>query len=367
MEKDTVNLFDVIEELVEEKGLDRETLARVVCEGILAAYSKKFPELDLYVDYDKKTGNIAVMTNKTVVATAQDVLDDNAQISLKRAKYIDKNAELESKVAEPFAGKIGRVEILRARQVIASQIRKVEADMVYNQFKSKEGELIVGTVHKCEYGGAVIKFNENMAFLPKQNMVPGHTCVIGFSVRALLKEVLQEPVGDHQIILDRASDQFVRVLFELEIPEIFERLIEIKSIARDPGYKTKIAVISHDQKIDPVGTCVGVGGSRIKPILKEIDGEKIDIVAWTDSLEDLVMAALKPAQIDRVEISADRKAAYVWLDKEQRPLAIGKMGKNITLASRFTGVEIRLMQEAEGGQPSASMNSVNGDEQSDES
>lgn len=365
MEKDTVNLFDVIEELVEEKGLERETLARVVCEGILAAYSKKFPDLDLYVDYDKKTGNIAVMTRKTVVATAQDVLDENSQISLKRAKYIEKEAEIDSKVAEPFTGKIGRVEILRARQVIASQIRKVEADMVYNQFKSKEGELVVGTVHKCEYGGAVIKFNENMAFLPKQNMIPGHTCVIGFSVRALLKEVLPEPVGDHQIILDRASDQFVRVLFGLEIPEIYERLIEIKRIVRDPGYKTKIAVISHDQKIDPVGTCVGVGGSRIKPILKEIDGEKIDIIAWTDSLEDLVAAALKPAQIDRVEISADQRVAYVWLDKEQRPLAIGKMGKNISLASRFAGIEIRLMQDTEG-QSSASMNNVSNDEQTDE-
>ena len=165
---------------------------------------------------------------------------------------------------------------------------------------------------------------------------------MGYPIRALLKDVYLEPRNDNQLILDRASQQFLVKLLELEIPEVFEKLVEVKKAVRIAGYKSKIIVTSNDSNIDPVGTCVGVGGSRIKPILKELGVEKIDIIPQSESTESLVGNALKPAQIDRIEIEG--KIARVWLDESQRSLAIGKMGQNITLASQLTGYEIQLMQ-----------------------
>lgn len=338
-----MNLFDVIEELVEDRGLDREVLSDIICEGMVAAYQRKYPELELQAKYDKKTGEITILVCKDVVASVGEIEDDLAQISLKKARFVHKDVQIGEKLWVPFEGDIGRVEILRARQVIASSIRQVEADAICKQFKSKEGQILVGIIHKCERGGMVIKLDENLAFLPHSLTIPGDKCVVGFSIRALLKEVLPEPKNDNQLILDRASERFLEQLFELEIPELFEKLIEIKKVVRIAGYKSKIVVFSNDLNIDPVGTCVGVGGSRIKPILKELGSEKIDIIAWSDTPEVMVKNSLKPAEVNRVELVGNG-IARVWVDEDQRSLAIGKMGQNITLASRLTGFEIQLMQ-----------------------
>jgi N utilization substance protein A len=161
----------------------------------------------------------------------------------------------------------------------------------------------------------------------------------------LLKEVLVEPRSDNQLILDRVSPEFVKALFALEIPEVFEKIVEIKQIERIPGYKSKVVVVSNDNDIDPVGTCVGLGGIRIKPLLNELSGEKIDVIAWTDNKQDFIKGALKPARINKV-VLVDNQNANVWLDDDERSLAIGRMGQNIALASRLTGVNIHLMQEA---------------------
>lgn len=346
-----MKLFDVIEELVDERGLDRDLLADIVSEGMLAAYKKKYPDLSLKVDYNKKADELDVQVRKTVASSVQD---DEQEISLRKARNIDPSLEIGGEVWVPFLGPIGRIEILRAKQVIATKIRAVEAAAVYNEYISKKGSIVHGTIHKCERGGMSIKIDETAAFLPKSLTMPTDKCVVGYSIRALLKDVLPEPRGDNQLVLDRASTDFVRRLFELEIPEVFERLVEIKSMSRIPGYKTKVAVVSHDQNIDPVGTCVGVGGVRIKPILKELGGEKIDVVLWSDSMEEVVANALKPAVVNRVEVSSDGKSARVWLDEEQRSLAIGKGGQNIALASRLTGINIDLVQgpkEGADGQP----------------
>jgi len=334
-----VKLADVIDELVEERGLDRAVLSSIICEGMFAAYEKRYPNVTLRVEYDKKSDEIVVQAQKEVASV---VVDEDKQVSLKKARFIDKDLEAGQQAWLPFDGKIGRIEILRAKQIIASKIRKVEATAIYNEFKPKEGTIIHGVVHKCERGGTVVKLGDNLAFLPKSLSIPGDKSMVGFHIRALLKEVLLEPRNENQLILDRASDVFLQRLFELEIPEIFEKLVEIKKVVRIPGYKSKIAVTSNDQNIDPVGTCVGVGGGRIKPILKELGTEKIDIIVWSDNLESLVKDALKPAEINRVDV--EQSAAHVWLDEDQRSLAIGKMGQNITLASRLTGLTIQLMQ-----------------------
>jgi len=340
-----VKLVDVIEELIEERGLDRNVLSTIISEGMLAAYAKKYPILPLKVEYDRKKGDVVVFVEKEVVSTVDD---EDVQISLKKARFVNKDAQLQDKLWVPFEKTIGRIEILWARQAIASRLRKIEVDNVYNEFKARRGEIILGVINKCERSGIVVMIGETPAFLPRSLSIPDDKCLIGFSIRALLKEVLSEPRGDHQLILDRASEEFVAQLFSLEIPEVFEGLIEIKKIVRIPGYKSKIMVSSNDANIDPVGTCVGVGGSRIKPILKELGNEKIDIIAATDSLEMLIRTALKPAQIESVHV--EDAVATVILDDEQRSLAIGKMGQNIALASRLAGVDIQLAQKQSGPQ-----------------
>ncbi len=337
----TVNLNDVINQLVEEKGLDRNLLNAIICEGMLAAYKKKFPDFDLRVDYDKKTGDLETKIKKIVVSSVDD---EDREISLRKAKNIDSKAEAGNEIWVPFEGSIGRIEILKAKQVIADKIRSIESEIVYKAFKDRENTIIQGTINRCEKGGALIKIQDALAFLPNSLSIPGEKCIVGYPIRALLKEVLKEPRNESQLILDRKSPEFLKELFELEIPEVFEKLVEVKKIVRSAGYKSKVIVTSNDPNIDPVGTCIGVGGARIKPILKEIGGERIDVIHWSDNPAALIKDALKPAQIERVEI--EDRVAKVWLDEDQRSLAIGKMGQNISLASQLSGYEIQLVEKA---------------------
>ncbi len=338
-----MKLFEVIDALVEERGLDKEALSEIVCEGMLAAFQKRYPESAIRVELDKKSGELVVQVEKEVVAAPED---EELQISLRKVRAIEKTAEIGDKIWVPFEKPIGRIEILRAKQVIAQRIKEVEAAEIYNEFKDKEGSILQGVVHKVEQNGVLVKIQEYLAFLPRSLSVPGEKYSAGFPIRALLKEVLVQPRNENQLILDRASSIFVEKLFAVEIPEVFEKLVDIKRAVRIPGYKTKIAVTSNDSNIDPVGTCVGVGGVRIKPILKELGIEKIDIIAWTESIEVLVKNALKPAEINRVVVDDDGRSALVWLDDDQRSLAIGKMGQNIALASQLTSVQIELVQSS---------------------
>ncbi len=333
-----MKLASVIESLVEEKGLDSKVLSDIMCEGMLSAYTKKYPDFQLKVSYDQKNDMLNVEIEKEVVPTATD---DLSQISARKAKSISVKTKTGDKLWLPFDGKIGRIEILRAKQVIAQLIRKIEADAVYSEFKEKEGEIVYGVIHKCERAGTVIKVADALAFLPRSLAIPEDKCIVGYPVRALLKEVLVEPRNDNQLILDRSSDIFLTKLFELEIPEVFEKLVEIKKIVRIPGYKSKVIVVSNDPNIDPVGTCVGVGGARIKPILKELSSEKIDVIPWSENKEILVKNALKPAQVQKVEITD--LGANVWVEEDQRSLAIGRMGQNISLASKLAEINIHLV------------------------
>jgi N utilization substance protein A len=334
-----VNLSAVIEGLVEERGLDKEQVVEVVCEGVLSAFRKKYPHMKLDASYNKKTGDVEVFAQKEVVTSVED---DDTQISLRRAKVHNPKIKLGGVVSVPLEqSKIGRIEILTAKQVIANKIKDLEQAVVYRDFIDKKGSIINGIIHKRERAGVAVKIGEVIALLPKEGSIPQEQLKIGHPIRALLKEVLSSSKGDFQLILDRVSADFVKGLIEIEIPEVFEGIVEIKKIVRIAGYKTKAIVASNSKEIDPVGTCVGVGGSRIKPILRELGQEKIDLIEWVDSLEDLVKNSLKPAEVDKVELVDDKKAV-VWLAEDQRSLAIGKMGQNIMLASRLVGVEIQL-------------------------
>lgn len=333
-----MNLSDVIEGLVEERGLDKEKVIEIVCEGIHTAYAKKFPTVQFCTSFNRKTGQLEIFAEKTVVATAHD---DDLEVSLRRAKLLNPQAQLDQTIKVPFETGIGRIEILVAKQIIANKIRDLEQMAVFNDFSDKKGAIINGIVHKRERSGFVVKIGEVMALLPKENTIPNEVVKVGHPIKTLLKEVLPVARGDYQLILDRASSDFVQKLLELEIPEVFEALVDIKKIVRIPGYKTKAVVSSSSKEIDPVGTCVGVGGARIKPILKELGQEKIDLIEDTEDMEELVRYSLKPAEIDKVEI-VDDKTATVWLSQDQRSYAIGKLGQNITLASRLVGLDIQL-------------------------
>ena len=336
-----MKLFEVIEALVEERGLDKDVLTAIVCEGMLAAFQKRYPDVVFNVRFDKKTGELVTEVEKEIVVQVEN---EDTQISLRKARVTHKDVEVGDRVWFVFDKAIGRIEIMRAKQVIAQKIKEIEASGVYNEFKSREGSILQGVIHKVEQNGVLVKIQDYLAFLPRSLSVSGEKYSAGYPIRALLKEVLEQPRNENQLILDRASGAFVEKLFALEIPEVFEKLVNIEKIVRIAGYKTKVAVSSNDSNIDPVGTCVGVGGVRIKPILKELGIEKVDIIAWTENQEVLVKNALKPAEINRVELSVNEKVVRVWLDDDQRSLAIGKMGQNITLASQLVGVQIELVQ-----------------------
>lgn len=337
-----MKLAEVIESLVGERGLDREKVVEIVCDGIRAAYEKKYPEEAFQVIYNKKTGNTDVFVERVVVNAVEDEL---SEISLKKARSIVADAALDDLICVPFDDKVGRIEILTAKQVIAGKIRELEQLAVFKEFKDKEGAIVSGTVHKSERAGLSVNLGDVTALLSRENFIPGEALRVGYPVRALLKEVLPAAIGGYQLILDRSSADFVKKLIALEIPEVYEGIVEVKRIVRIPGYKTKIAVVTNSNDIDPVGTCVGVGGVRIKPILKELGHEKIDLVAWTENTEHLVASSLKPAEIDKVEIFEPGKAR-VWLSEDQRSFAIGKLGQNIALAARLAGIEIQLQEAA---------------------
>ena len=332
-----MNLLKVIEDLVEERGLDKENVISAVCEGVLVAFQKKFPDAKLSVSFDSKAGELQAFIEKEVVTSSKDRED---QISLRRAKVYYPKVKLGEIIEVPFEHKIGRIEILTAKQIIANKIRGLEQSAVYEDYKDKQGTIVTGTVYKRERSGFAIKMGEITALLPVEGIIPNEELRAGLPIRALLREVLPASRGDYQLILDRASADFVKKLLEIEIPELFEGIVEFKKVVRSPGYKTKAVVSSNSREIDPVGTCVGVGGSRIKPILRELGQEKIDLIAWTVDQEDLVKNSLKPAEIDKVAI--EDGYATVWLAQDQRSLAIGKMGQNISLASRLVGLEIQL-------------------------
>ena len=336
-----MDLLSVINDLVEEKGLDRSVLSSIVAEGMMAAYVKKYPQVKLQIDYDKKNGDISVLALKTVVSSVKDELKE---IGLRKAIIYNKNIKVGEELWVKFESPVGRIEILTAKQMISDKIRKIEALAVYNMFKPSEGEIIYGTVYKLQSNGALIKIQENYGFLPKSLSILEEKLIINSPIRVLLKEVLIEPRNENQLILDRSSSEFIKKLLFIEIPEIFERIVEIKNIVRIAGYKSKIIVSSSDRNIDPVGTCIGIGGVRIKPILKELCNEKVDIISQSDSLETMVRDSLKPAKVDRVEIEGPTRA-IVWLDDEQRAIAIGKLGQNIALASKLLGVDIKLAEK----------------------
>lgn len=304
-------LLRIVENIARDKNIDKESIFVDLEEAMVSAARKHFaePEGDIVVHIDRSTGEITAFKDKV-------------QIDIKQ---------------------LGRIPAQTAKQVIIQKIRADERSSIYAEFVQRKGEIVSGTVVRYESGALIVNLDRwTEGFMPKSEQIMGQTHRIGERVRCLILDV-KETSNQVKIILSRTHPDFIRRLFGLEVPEISEKIIEIRALAREAGYRTKVAVISYDEKVDPVGACVGVRGSRIKNIVDELGGEKIDIVRWNESSQVLVSNALMPAKVSEIALCFELGRATVVVDEEQLSLAIGKHGQNVRLAARLTGWDIDIL------------------------
>ena len=348
---ETISLIDTFAEFKETKNIDRATLVSVLEESFRSVIAKLFGSDDNYdviVNPDK--GDFEIYRNRTVVADGE-VKDDNREISLTEARQIDEDYEVGEEVSEnvDFA-KFGRRAILTLRQTLASKILELEHDSLYNKYKDRVGEIVSAEVYQIWKKEMLCVDDEgNELILPKTEQIPSDFYRKGEAVRAVVARV-DNTNNNPKIILSRTSPVFLQRLLEAEVPEIHDGLITVRKIARMPGERAKIAVESYDNRIDPVGACVGVKGSRVHGIVRELRGENIDVINYTQNISLFITRALSPATVNSVRIHEEERKAEVYLNPDQVSLAIGKSGLNIKLASMLTEYTIDVFREIEGAE-----------------
>lgn len=348
---ETISLIDTFAEFKETKNIDRATLVSVLEESFRSVIAKLFGSDDNYdviVNPDK--GDFEIYRNRTVVADGE-VKDGNREISLTEARQIDEDYEVGEEVSEnvDFAG-VGRRAILTLRQTLASKILELEHDSLYNKYKDRVGEIVSAEVYQIWKKEMLCVDDEgNELILPKTEQIPSDFYRKGEAVRAVVARV-DNTNNNPKIILSRTSPVFLQRLLEAEVPEIHDGLITVRKIARMPGERAKIAVESYDDRIDPVGACVGVKGSRVHGIVRELRGENIDVINYTQNISLFITRALSPATVNSVRIHEEERKAEVYLNPDQVSLAIGKSGLNIKLASMLTEYTIDVFREIEGAE-----------------
>ncbi len=344
-------LIDTFAEFKETKNIDRATLVSVLEESfrnVIAKMQGTDENYDVIVNPDK--GDFEIYRNRTVVPDGE-VTDPNMQIELSEARQIADDYEVGEDVSEPVDfSKFGRRAILTLRQTLASRILELEHDALYNKYKDMVGEVISAEVYQVWHKEILLLDEEgNELLLPKNEQIPGDFFRKGEPARAVVARV-DNSTGNPKIILSRTSPVFLQRLLEAEVPEIAEGIIAIRKIARVPGERAKIAVESFDDRVDPVGACVGVRGSRVHGIVRELRGENLDVIQWTSNLQLLIARALGPAEINSINLDQESKHCEVYLDPDQVSLAIGKGGLNIRLASMLTDTVIDVYREVQGGE-----------------
>ena len=348
---ETISLIDTFAEFKETKNIDRATLVSVLEESFRSVIAKLFGSDDNYdviVNPDK--GDFEIYRNRTVVADGE-VKDGNREISLTEARQIDEDYEVGEEVSEnvDFAG-FGRRAILTLRQTLASKILELEHDSLYNKYKDRVGEIVSAEVYQIwKKEMLCVDDAGNELILPKTEQIPSDFYRKGEAVRAVVARV-DNTNNNPKIILSRTSPVFLQRLLEAEVPEIHDGLITVRKIARMPGERAKIAVESYDDRIDPVGACVGVKGSRVHGIVRELRGENIDVINYTQNISLFITRALSPATVNSVRIHEEERKAEVYLNPDQVSLAIGKSGLNIKLASMLTEYTIDVFREIEGAE-----------------
>lgn len=341
----TKELCYIIEQISREKGIPKEILLRTLESALLSAARKKYGgRTNVNLRIDPRTCEISVFEAKRIVET---VSDKNEEISLKDAAKIFPGRSLGDEVEIPIQLQdFGRIAAQTAKQVIFQRVREAERDVIYNEFKDKIGQVTSGIVMRKEKGVYFLNIGKTEAVLQQREALPGENLKRGDNVRVYIEDVKVTPKGP-VIYLSRNNPKFVEDLFRMEVPEITEGLVVIRNIVREPGERTKLAVYSVNPTIDPVGACVGMKGTRVQSIVRELRGERIDIIPWTDDPRILISRALSPATVDKIGINEEEKTAMVIVNDQQLSLAIGKKGQNVKLAMKLTGWDIDIISESE--------------------
>ena len=334
-------LFNAIDQLYEEKGITKEYLIESLKMALEAAYKKNY-ETNENIVVDLNEQSIKVYAVKTVVSTKEEVEDPNIQISLEDAKLVTKRDILDN---ELIPKNFGRIAAAAGKQIIVQRLREAERDLVYTQYSDKEGQIINGVVQRTDKYGTIVDLGRVEAIIPVKEQVKSEQLQTHQKIKVYVESVSQSGKFGPQIILSRKSPNFVKKLFELEIPEIVDGIVEIKDVAREAGSRTKISVWSNDENIDPVGSLVGKKGIRIQPIIDELCGERIDVVPYSDDVPSYIINALSPAEILAIDINDEEKVATVVVPDESLSYAIGAGGQNVRLAAILTGWKIDIKTE----------------------
>lgn len=338
-------IVEAFTQIAKEKNIEKDELNLIIEEIFKMMIRKKFGEkenFDVIVNLDKAA--IEIYQTKKVV---EEVEDPVTQISVESAKKVEPDMEIGDDFVDVIdPASFGRRLIISARQTLNQKIRDIERKLLFDEFSNRVGEIIVGEIRQINRNEIFISFERAELVMPKAQQIANERYKRGETVRALIKEVVDDPRGP-RIVVSRAEPMFLMRLFENEVPEIYDGIIEIKAIARDPGERTKIAVYSNDKRIDAVGACVGMKGVRIQAIVKELNNEKIDIISWSSDPEILISRALSPAKPLRIEVDQNEKKALAVINDDEMSIAVGRFGQNINLASRLTGYQIETIKYSE--------------------
>src|SRR6056297_3306954 len=340
-----LDLLKALDDIEKDKGIAKDVLLEAIGADLISAYKKDFGSKEnVSVEGNEETGQVMVFSRKKVV---EEIKNDNYEILLENAKKIDSEVELEEYVdVEITPDNFGRIAAQTAKQVVMQRIREAERDVLYEDYKRKEGEIITGTIQRFHKDNVLIDMGKTEALLPVSEQIPTEQYKIGFRLKLYVVEVSSTTKGP-RILVSRTHPALLKRVFEVEVPEIFDGIVEIRSVAREAGFRSKIAVYSYDSKIDPVGACVGPQGMRVQSVVEQLNGEKIDIVQYDEDPKQYVSNALNPAEVIDVINDEEEQSAKVIVPDFQLSLAIGKEGQNARLAAKLTGWKIDIKKESE--------------------
>ena len=343
---DNKELILALEDLEKEKGIKKEYLLESIETALVTAYKRNFDaQENVKIKTDEQTGATHVYSIKEVTENPENPV---TQISLKDAKKINKELKIGDSVEIEIVPKnFGRIAAQTAKQVIVQKIREAEREIIYSEYNDKKGEIVSGPIQKAERGIVIMDLGKLEGVMPIKEQIPTENYNVNDKIKAVVIDVEKGEKGAPQVIVSRSHPDFVRKLLEFEIPEIYEGLIEIKSVSRDPGKRSKVAVFSPDPNIDPVGSCVGQKGIRIQNVINELHGEKIDVIEWNEDISIFIASSLLPAKIMAVDANYDEKFAQVIVADDQLSLAIGKAGQNARLAAKLTNWKIDIKSESQ--------------------
>jgi N utilization substance protein A len=339
------DLIHIIEQMSKERGIPKESILETLESALLSAVRKKYGiDLEIHAKIDTESGEISITALKKVV---KKVTDPMSEISLKDAQKIDSSKGLDDTIDSPISlDNFGRIAAQTAKQVLFQRVREAEKEAIFEEYKDKAGEIVSGVVIRREKGSYYVALGRAEATLPIKSTLPTESLKRGETIRTYIEEVKVTSRGP-VILLSRTHPNFVAELFKMEIPEIYEGLVVIKEIVREAGDRTKLTVSSKNPMVDPVGACVGMKGTRVQSIVRELRGERIDIIPWTDDPRVLIAKALSPANVESIGINEEEKSAMVVVNDQQLSIAIGKKGQNVRLAMKLTGWDIDIISETE--------------------